>query len=301
MNGKRHTYRAYGLNIQSDLVLPELEIAQFEVADISIRQADLYRSFDLSHGNKQTFSADCQQMDWGKVGRFEIRGNSEILYSANAGTPDAIVRFPLLGTVMAMLLQIRGVLGLHASAVVIIEKAVAFMGDKGAGKSTTAGLMVSHGYPLLADDLLAISTIPTLACHPGFAQMKLTDASARTLSLKDVEVLDKIEFPGLDKRQHNLTAHFHNRPTELGAIYVLVRGAKAEIVPFDTMTAFQMLMRYTHFKRFGAPALATGAGPALMQACSAVARTGRVHKLIVPDTLDGLHEAAGLIAQSAGG
>jgi hypothetical protein len=293
-----HSYRAYGLNIHSDMLLPELEAAQFDVSDVVIRHADLYRTFSISHGNKQTFSPNCQQMDWGMVGRFEIRGDAEILYSANPGTPDSIVRFPLLGTVMAMLLQIRGTLGLHASAVMINGKAVGFMGDKGAGKSTTAGLMVSTGKALLADDLLAIRATPEVVCYPGFAQMKLTDPSAETLKLRDVEILDKIDFPGLEKRQHNLTSHFHNQPAPLGAIYILERGAAPEIVPLDSMTAFQMLMRYTHFKRFGAPALATGAAPALMHACSIVAKTGAVHKLIVPDSLDALHEAADMIDQS---
>jgi hypothetical protein len=59
----------------------------------------------------------------------------------------------LRGPIRALVGDLRGGLGLHASAIAIGPKAVLLLGDSGAGKSTTACEMaMSHGARLLADD-----------------------------------------------------------------------------------------------------------------------------------------------------
>ena len=54
------------------------------------------------------------------------------------------------------MLQHRGYLVLHGSAVLVNGRAVVFSGDSGAGKSTLAASMVHHGYQLITDDVVAI-------------------------------------------------------------------------------------------------------------------------------------------------
>ena len=46
----------------------------------------------------------------------------------------------------------------HASAVASEQGALIFVADSGSGKSTTAALMMAHGYRLLADDFLPLAT-----------------------------------------------------------------------------------------------------------------------------------------------
>ena len=55
-----------------------------------------------------------------------------------------------------MLLQQRGYLVLHASAVAAGGTAVAFLGHAGWGKSTTAAALYAQGYGLVTDDVLAV-------------------------------------------------------------------------------------------------------------------------------------------------
>ena len=64
----------------------------------------------------------------------------------------------LLGPVMGLLLRLRGVTCLHASAVALNDCGVLFVGSAGAGKSTTAAAFAKMGYAIIADDIVALST-----------------------------------------------------------------------------------------------------------------------------------------------
>jgi hypothetical protein len=66
--------------------------------------------------------------------------------------------FPyLLGPVFGLLLRLRGVTCLHASAVAFDDSSVVFVGPEGAGKSTTAAAFAKRGYAVLSDDIVALS------------------------------------------------------------------------------------------------------------------------------------------------
>jgi hypothetical protein len=86
----------------------------------------------------------------------------------------------LVGPILAFVLRLRGVTCLHASAVAIAGRAVAFVGPQGAGKSTTAAVLARGGCPLITDDLLAV-TDPgdTLFAQPGFPRLQLRPAADR--------------------------------------------------------------------------------------------------------------------------
>jgi serine kinase of HPr protein (carbohydrate metabolism regulator) len=55
-----------------------------------------------------------------------------------------------------VLLQQRGRLVLHASAVTVDLGVVAFMGGPGWGKSTMAAAMYARGHSIVADDVTAV-------------------------------------------------------------------------------------------------------------------------------------------------
>ena len=70
--------------------------------------------------------------------RYAITAGSRIIVDAAPEVPARNVRLFLLGSAMGMLIHQRGLLPLHANAVEIDGRAVAFMGRSGAGKSTLA-------------------------------------------------------------------------------------------------------------------------------------------------------------------
>jgi hypothetical protein len=67
-----------------------------------------------------------------------------------------LAEIQLLGMVLALWLERRGVPTLHASVAVVGGGAVAFLGTKGGGKTTVATALVAAGHPLLVDDLVAL-------------------------------------------------------------------------------------------------------------------------------------------------
>ena len=86
------------------------------------------------------------------------------------------------GTVLATVCQLRGWLTLHASAVEIGGRAVAFVGDSGAGKSTLAALACLGGANLVTDDVLRVDLEEGRAwCHRGATTVRLRPGS-RALS-----------------------------------------------------------------------------------------------------------------------
>src|SRR4029077_3706012 len=90
------------------------------------------------------------------VGDFEVRGGQLIPVWPAAGAERKDIEIFLFGPVWATLCHQRGLLPLHASAILTDQGITAFAGRSGAGKATVAALMCSLDYKLFADGILLI-------------------------------------------------------------------------------------------------------------------------------------------------
>lgn len=129
----------------------------------------------------------------------------------------------LVGPVMGFVLRKRGTVCLHASAVAISDRAVAILGLPGAGKSTAAAALARAGFPVLSDDIVALTDKGAnfLVC-PGYPRVNLWPDSARRLFGSE-EALPRIT-PTWDKRYLPLGKNgfqFASSPLPLEAIYIL--------------------------------------------------------------------------------
>jgi hypothetical protein len=130
----------------------------------------------------------------------------------------------LLGPVFGLLLRLKGVVCLHASAVVIENAAVVFAGSEGAGKSTTAAGFAKQGFAVLSDDVAAIKECGDEGYEaiPAYPQLNLWPASVKLLYGGEdalpaiVEDWDK-KFLALGGQE---SARFQERCVPLGPIYV---------------------------------------------------------------------------------
>jgi hypothetical protein len=134
------------------------------------------------------------------VADFEVRGARQIRVWPAVGTTQKEIEIFLLGPAWATLCHQRGMLPLHASAIVTGTGITAFSGHSGTGKSTTAALLGSLGYELIADDILSVSfnhdSIP--GAWPYLRRLKLHQDPIIQLALplgeRVSETLDKEKF-----------------------------------------------------------------------------------------------------------
>ena len=129
----------------------------------------------------------------------------------------------LLGPILGLLLRLRGVTCLHASAVAIEHRCVVLVGPEGAGKSTTAAAFVERGYGALSDDIVALAERGgAFYALPAYPHICLWPDSVKIL-YGSPEALPRFSSEW-DKRRLSLGkqgARFEDRPLCLGAIYLL--------------------------------------------------------------------------------
>ena len=88
----------------------------------------------------------------------------------------------ILGPVLGLLLRLRGVTCLHASAVTIGGSAIAFVGSAGAGKSTTAAAFARRGHSVMSDDIVALSEVDgVIRVMPAYPYLSLWPESVAML------------------------------------------------------------------------------------------------------------------------
>ncbi|MBZ9870199.1 serine kinase [Mesorhizobium sp. BR1-1-9] len=295
--GQRRFYRAYGLTIASEVALPELEPAEPAAADVLISVG----AIDMPKPSPEAatifrFEPDRQYLAWHAVGAFLISDACRIEVEPAPGIDDALIAFPLLGPVMALILHQRGLLVLHASAVAIAGKSAIFMGDKGAGKSTTASAMIRAGHELLTDDVVALDLShpdePMIV--PGFPQIKLAADAAATISLEGAQVRPPVH-PAINKAQHRLHGAFSRDRVPATRIYILERGQKAEISPMPGIAALPAVIRFSYVTRFGRAALVGDFAAAHLGHCARLADRVGVCRLEVSTGLDRIGEVVSLV------
>ncbi len=94
-----------------------------------------------------------------------------------------LVAWYLLGPIMGVVLRLRGITSLHASAIAIDGKAALFVGPSGAGKSSTAAAFAASGGRVLADDTVALRRILSgWMASPAYPRLRLWPDTANALA-----------------------------------------------------------------------------------------------------------------------
>jgi len=172
------SYRAYGLNISSEIAFPELPEADGP-RDAVIRRgpvSDWSGDAVISYGQRfRAAGARAWIRDESIPFVASIENGGRIDVSAPEGVPAGEdVRLYLLGSCAGMLLYQRGLVVLHGNTIETPGGAALFCGHIGAGKSTLTMALLRRGYRLIADDVCGVSfqRTPAMAV-PGFPRLKL--------------------------------------------------------------------------------------------------------------------------------
>lgn len=291
-----HCYFAYGLVVQSEVPLAELDACAPRPCDVSIRREPIpSRQSQPTDALFLEVSEAEAYFEYAYIGRLLIRGVSEILVDAKPGLEEGIINMALLGPVMAVLLHRRGFFVLHGSAMRIGETGDIFLGDKGAGKSTLAGALLAAGHPLIADDLAAISFAsgaPSLA--PGFPQIKLSFEATGAFAIPDTDIIPTPidDFP---KNRLRLLQPFDHAERRVGACYVLERGEDARIEELNNLEALGAVLRYSYSVRFGKALLSGEVAAEHLRMCTRLINQVPVRRLVVPDGVGRLPALSALL------
>ena len=222
-----YSYRVAGLAVASEIELPGAIPAQHAgAAAVTVRAAPVPASLDDASKKGATWqiAGDRFLFQVPGVARFLLSGGREIIFEATAGVHASDVSIFIVGPVFGILLHQRGEIVLHASAVQVNGKAVLFCGSSGTGKSTLAAALAQRGFPLVADDLCAI----TLTA--GAPPMVQPDGRHLKLWAHAIDKLDLAERRGAPVR-NRLQKFFVEpqaalaeplpEPLSLGAVYAL--------------------------------------------------------------------------------
>ena len=272
------THVAYGLGISANLPIPGLPVHSKRVAvdlQISLKEKSVFPSTfptppdnffytsPISDADSQpnlrvgTFAdGKCIGFFYSDGARFAIEQQGREIWADwpdDYALEDACTY--LVGPVIAFALRLRGQICLHASALAVGGRAIALLGQPGAGKSTTAAVFARLGYSILSDDIAVLDDRGDhFLVQPGYPRVNLWPESVQAL-FGSADALPKITptwgkmYLPLDQNGHR----FQATPLPLGGIYMLAErepGLAAPII--ESFTASEALMTlvgntYVHY------------------------------------------------------
>jgi len=122
------------------------------------------------------------------IGEFQLPADGSFIQAfLDPEAPAWAVDFVLCRGVIPRLLHLRGITCLHAGAVAIEDRVVAFCGPSGSGKSTLAAALAARGYPVITDDVLPLraSSSGVILAGPGLPDIRVHPATAVRIGIAD--------------------------------------------------------------------------------------------------------------------
>lgn len=187
-------YQIYGITLSSDRSLPILAPAAKTATDITdikvhLAEGNLSDTDEKIHprGWYKKPQADgiyyCLSLSSTKEKRdVEIAPDGKQIWLTWVNLPLAEVTAMLIGCVIGTALRLQGKVCLHSSVIKIDDRAIAIIGVKGAGKSTTAAAFAKQGYPILADDIAVLTDCgDSFLVQPGYPRLQLWKSAVNQL------------------------------------------------------------------------------------------------------------------------
>jgi hypothetical protein len=276
------------------LPLPELEVGK-EAASIVLRYGKVQPIPAVMNGSGTGFWATAEEACYfiDGIGAFLIRKGYEVIIDPVPGVKNGILRLPIVGSVLTLLLHQRGRLVLHASAIEAGEHAVAFVGGTGWGKSTQVAILERRGYQIVADDTTAID-VSESSCLvlPGVPWLRLWPDTVVSLG-GTPEDMSRLH-PLLEKRARP-TRESPQKSLPLRCIYLLGLGSAPVIEPCAPREALTELMRHWKGAKFGPELLRASNISSFFSQCAALAKNIPIYRLKRPASLAALPEVTDLV------
>jgi len=252
-----HEYRLYGLCLRSDWPLPYQEVQDAGSPDIFLQKSDRSLQQMCGLSDKTIAGSQCIELEdgaifvhWPDLMEFVIACDGRnILGFPLTSDPLHTLQAFFFGGVLSFALLKLGIEQLHAAAIAVDGRAIGFVGDAGAGKSTVASAFVKRGYELLTDDLLVIRVKgEAIVASPGLPRLKLFADSAETLDGAFAEKTVRNTVTG--KQILSLSEHqFYQSDAPVQVLYSLnpvpAESSGVSIEPLSQHNAFVEICKAT--------------------------------------------------------
>lgn len=288
-----HRYRAHGLDIRSAAVLPlppagpgpgpgpDLVLrvgAERPVPDTDPPGQVLAALGRPDGGRFYCFTRTADAVVLRYPGLCEFVGDAglaDVTVRMHPGADPGLVPVLAAGALVAVHLKLRRALVLHAGAVEVGGRALAFVGASGMGKSTLTAALCRAGHGLVSDDVLRAEPVRdgSVLVHPGSSEVRLRPAARELAAGAGRETADgrlavTAPTPG-------------TRPLALAACVVPLPSRTVERVTVRRLSTAEALLRLVRFPRvvgWREP----GTAAAEFQALADLAERVPVHEASIP-------------------
>ena len=260
-----YCYTVYGLNIELSLPLTLLAPKKIRNDDVDTffefldeTQGEFFSNYSwqelsLSSGigisvrhSKEWISLAYSKSETEALTFYISLDGSKVVCVKPYAIPISDAESFILGPILGCVLRLRDRICLHASVMEFESKAFAFVGNKGAGKSTTAAALINAGAKLISDDVAVLNANDPsdLTVQAGYPGVRLLPSSLSAFHLnqdnykrvvsgnnKRYVPLKDSALEANEESQPGESCHwrFQSKPCSLAVIYAL-GGRQNELI-----------------------------------------------------------------------
>jgi hypothetical protein len=222
-------YRAYGVALQIEVPLPELEACGdpsrplFTFAVTNETPPTAREPIRYADGEEILACARCDDgylVRFVDLAQFFISADGTRIVAYEPLPEPGMLRHLLLDSVLPRALNVAGRDALHATAVLTPRGVIGFIGESGAGKSTLAARFVAEGHALVSDDCLVLDVIGAdVIATPSYSGLRLLPDAREWMGSAVVSSVPVTE----NASKHRVTAAHTGGDTggRVEALYVL--------------------------------------------------------------------------------
>lgn len=248
----RAVYELYGLCVDSPIALPACLVPDGKLPDLKIywqenREDQVAGRVLAANGLGSTLyeSGEGYRLHVEKVGDFRISKDLRVIdVGLLPGVVPETAAVFLSASVPAVVLALAGEEVLHASAVEVEGRALAFVGDSGSGKSTLAALLCACGTSLVSDDVLRLQQQGTdFSCFSGPEEIRLRPGA--------IDLLKQLAAPSRVSVDGRLAVRVGSSRTmpRLCAIVIPYLSRTATVIRAERLSPAAGLLRLQAFPR----------------------------------------------------
>lgn len=265
-------YKIYGLNVKSEMPLPEAAEAENERIDVVINcgQIPKHAKKAIEEGKIGVYFRKEAWFLVKNIGQYYIANGNEIIVEGFEGAEPHRVKSFVLGASLGVLLLQRETIALHGSGVIVNDEAWVITGESGAGKSTLTTRILKEGVKFLADDTVALETGENIYALPGYPQQKLCRNAVVELGY-EINRLKRID-EDREKYAVSLTERFYADKIKLGRICELTIYDGTE-VQIEELQGHEKLQAFLNNMYCGITLKYSGMSPQFFTKCLQVVQT----------------------------